>query len=133
MQVRTYWVSSRCSHSFSGAVLDGHLRLYVNFFQPVMKLKEKTRVGSKVIKKYHPPKTPYQMTPYQMVLESKLVDKAVKRKLKWQYEGLNPAELKRAITRLQKKLLLLATSKTHAKVKGDFVYNFHEATTKHFI
>jgi hypothetical protein len=28
------------------------LRLYTNFFQPVMKLTEKTRIGSKVIKRY---------------------------------------------------------------------------------
>lgn len=28
-----------------------HLRLYINFFQPVMKLKEKKRIGSKVIKR----------------------------------------------------------------------------------
>ena len=28
------------------------LRLYTNFFQPTMKLIEKTRIGSKIIKKY---------------------------------------------------------------------------------
>ncbi|MFZ3121970.1 MAG: DDE-type integrase/transposase/recombinase [Thermodesulfovibrionales bacterium] len=32
--------------------LYGYLRLYTNFFQPVMKLIEKTRIGSKVQKKY---------------------------------------------------------------------------------
>ncbi|BAL80273.1 hypothetical protein [Caldisericum exile] len=36
------------------------LRLYTNFFLPSMKLKEKTRIGSKVLKKYDKPKTPYQ-------------------------------------------------------------------------
>ena len=35
-------------------------RLYVNFFQPSFKLKSKTRQGSKVVKKYHPPATPYE-------------------------------------------------------------------------
>ncbi|MBU4179908.1 MAG: ISNCY family transposase [Actinobacteria bacterium] len=34
------------------------LRLYLNFFQPQMKLIEKTRIGSKVKKKYDHPKTP---------------------------------------------------------------------------
>jgi hypothetical protein len=34
-------------------------RLCVNFFQPSFKLKSKTREGSKVIKKYHAPATPY--------------------------------------------------------------------------
>jgi len=31
-----------------------------NHFQPVMKLVEKVRIGSKVRKKYDNPKTPYQ-------------------------------------------------------------------------
>ncbi|MET4324038.1 hypothetical protein ABIC02_007830 [Bradyrhizobium sp. RT5a] len=35
-------------------------RLYVNFFQPSFKLKEKRREGAKVIKRYHAPLTPYQ-------------------------------------------------------------------------
>ena len=105
-----------------------YLRLYVNFFQPVMKLKEKTRIGSKVKKKYDIPRTPYQR-----VLESKHIDSAIKRRLKRQYKKLNPAELKRTITKLQNKLLELATSKANTKKKGDFVYNFHEATEKYFV
>jgi hypothetical protein len=32
-------------------------RLYVNFFQPSFKLKEKRREGAKVIKRYRPPST----------------------------------------------------------------------------
>jgi hypothetical protein len=32
-------------------------RLYVNFFQPSFKLKEKRREGAKVIKRYHEPST----------------------------------------------------------------------------
>jgi len=35
-------------------------RLYVNFFQPVLKLVEKRRVGSKVRKRYDTARTPYQ-------------------------------------------------------------------------
>jgi hypothetical protein len=35
-------------------------RLYVNFFQPSFKLKEKRREGAKVIKRYHRPLTPYE-------------------------------------------------------------------------
>ena len=93
-----------------------------------MKLKEKTRIGSKVKKKYDIPRTPYQR-----VLESKHIDSAIKRRLKRQYKKLNPAELKRTITKLQNKLLQLATSKANIKKKGDFVYNLHEATEKHFV
>jgi hypothetical protein len=36
------------------------LRLYTNFFQPTMKLIEKTRIGSKVTKKYDKAQTPYK-------------------------------------------------------------------------
>ena len=93
-----------------------YLRLYVNFFQPVMKLREKTRVGSRVIKRYDTPKTPYQR-----VLESRDIDDAIKTELKRQYESLNPAELKRAITKLQRKLTVQATSKMREK-QGDFAY-----------
>ena len=35
-------------------------RLYVNFFQPSFKLKEKRREGAKVIKRYHAPATPFE-------------------------------------------------------------------------
>src|SRR3982074_940366 len=35
-------------------------RLYVNFFQPSFKLKEKRREGAKVIKRYHALSTPSQ-------------------------------------------------------------------------
>ena len=35
-------------------------RLHVNFFQPSFKLREKRREGAKVIKRYHPPATPYE-------------------------------------------------------------------------
>lgn len=101
-----------------------HLRLYTNFFQPVMKLQSKTRIGSRVTKKYDKPKTPYKR-----VLESKHIDGTVRRRLKRQYTGLNPAELKRAITRLQDTLTVLATSKPRRTKKRDaFVYNLHEST-----
>ena len=36
------------------------LRLYVNFFRPVMKLKHKSREGAKVRKVYDEARTPYQ-------------------------------------------------------------------------
>jgi hypothetical protein len=35
-------------------------RLYVNFFQPSFKLKEKRREDAKVIKRYHDPATPFE-------------------------------------------------------------------------
>ena len=83
-----------------------HLDSYVNYFQPVQKLILKTRVGSKVSKKYDRAKTPFRR-----VLESEHIDDRIKKSLKRQYDGLNPAELKRKITRLQDKLLKLNTLK----------------------
>ena len=89
--------------------LYGHLRLYTNFFQPVMKLIEKTRVNGKVRKRYDTARTPYTR-----VLESDLVPKKNKQRLKTMYEQLNPAAIKRQITTLQNKLLDLAALKTEA-------------------
>ncbi len=68
-----------------------------------MKLEEKIRVGSKVKKRYDQPRTPYQR-----MLEAPLVEKESKKKLNQEYAKLNPAELKRQITRLQTKLRKLA-------------------------
>lgn len=86
--------------------LYSYLRLYTNFFQPVMKLIEKTKIGSRVIKRYDTPRTPYRR-----VLESQHVSEDSKEKLRKQYAELNPAELKRQITRLQNKLLRLGALK----------------------
>ncbi len=90
--------------------LYGHLRLYTNFFQPVMKLIEKTRIGSSVKKKYDKARTPYKR-----VLESPHTAEHAKNKLKRQYAKLNPAELKRQITKLQTRLLKLASLKEMMK------------------
>jgi hypothetical protein len=79
--------------------LYGQLRLYVNFFLPSQKLKEKIRRGSRVQKRYHPARTPYQR-----VLDCPEVSSTCKRQLRAQYQELNPAELDRKIRRLQEKL-----------------------------
>ena len=85
-----------------------NLNLSVNYFYPSMKLIRKTRVGSKVKKTYDVPRTPCQR-----LLESEHVPEINKMKLKEIFESLNPAELKRNITRLQNKLI------DRAKNKGD--------------
>jgi hypothetical protein len=76
------------------------LRLYTNFFQPTMKLQSKQRLGSKVSKKYD-----LAQTPYQRVLAAPQLAKQKKLQLRAKYETLNPAALKRKITRLQERLL----------------------------
>jgi hypothetical protein len=88
------------------------LRLYTNFFQPTMKLIEKTRIGSKVIKKYDKP-----LTPYRRVLACPDVSEEDKMALRKLYAKLNPAQLKRQITRLQQRLYTLNTQKQLPKKK----------------
>jgi len=82
------------------------LRLFTNFFQPSMKLIGKTREGSKVLKKYDKP-----LTPYRRVLASADISDSDKAKLKALYRNLNPASLKRRISKLQQKLLRLSAVK----------------------
>jgi len=61
-------------------------RLYVNFFQPVLKLVEKRRVGSKVRKRYDTARTPYQR-----VLESPDVSVKDKERLRQIYFHAQPS------------------------------------------
>lgn len=89
-----------------------YLRLYTNFFQPVMKLLEKTRVGSKVRKRYDRAKTPYRR-----VLESPFISREAKEELEQEYAKLNPVELKREIIRRQDRLSELARLKRGASVE----------------
>ena len=73
-----------------------YLGYYTNYFQPVVKLTQKIRDGSKVTKKYDK-----ALTPYRRVLKNKDITDDIKEELKKEYDALNPAELKRIISRLQ--------------------------------
>jgi hypothetical protein len=75
------------------------VRLYVNFFQPSFKLKEKRREGAKVIKRYHAPSTPYERA-----LRHPKVPAAVKQRLRDQYRTLNPVVLLADIRAAQEEL-----------------------------
>ncbi|PPQ14585.1 hypothetical protein CV770_36195 [Bradyrhizobium sp. AC87j1] len=74
-------------------------RLYVNFFQPSFKLKEKRREGAKVIKRYHLPSTPYERA-----LTHPKVTAAVKKRLRDQYRSLDPVALLAEIRATQEEL-----------------------------
>lgn len=69
-------------------------RLWVNFFQPSMKLVEKHRLGSTVRKKYDQPQTPYQR-----VLASPEVSDEDKQVLHDIFRSLNPLALRRELDR----------------------------------
>jgi hypothetical protein len=62
------------------------LRLYKNFFQPVMKLVSKERMKGRIHRKYDKARTPYQR-----VMETHEVSQKEKQRLTKIYESLNPA------------------------------------------
>jgi hypothetical protein len=68
------------------------LRLYSNFFQPVLKLISKERMDKKTIKRYDT-----ATTPYQRVLASTEIPLAAKARLSNLYIQLNPVTLRTTI------------------------------------
>jgi hypothetical protein len=79
------------------------LRLYVNFFQPVLKLIAKSRHGAKMHKVYDT-----AQTPYQRLLKSGVLTASKKQELASIYEVLNPATLLRQIRQETEYLWTLA-------------------------
>ncbi len=75
------------------------IRLYVNFFQPPMRLLSKSRLGAKTHRLYD-----VARTPYDRVLSSEKIPKRVKRKLRREYRRLDPVDLLSKIERLQDEL-----------------------------
>jgi len=67
-------------------------RIFQNFFCPTLKLKEKQRINSKYIKKYHPP-----ATPCQRLLESDHVSIETKDQLITTFLNTNPFDLRKTI------------------------------------
>jgi hypothetical protein len=82
------------------------LRLQINFFSPQQKLISKTRHGAKVTKRYDT-----AQTPYQRVLADERVPQEIKTALSEQYQGLNPAQLRRDILTLGDRLLEMVRAK----------------------
>ena len=74
-------------------------RLYVNFFQPVLKLQSKTRVDARVRKVYDE-----AQTPYRRVLASACASDQSKAKLTMLYEQLDPVTLKENVDRCQREI-----------------------------
>ena len=75
------------------------IELYVNFFQPVMKMESKQRIESHVKKVYDNAKTPYQRLKNLGVLNEEK-----KGELEVLYESLNPLDLRKKIYKLMEKL-----------------------------
>ena len=80
------------------------VRLFVNYFQPSMKLRSKTRVGAKVKKTYHKP-----ATPCERLLGHAAVGQAVKEALRSEQSRLDPLELLHRIRDSQAALAALSS------------------------
>jgi hypothetical protein len=83
------------------------LRLYVNYFQPSLKLIEKERQGAKVSKKYDS-----AMTPFQHILLSEHINQQKKDRLTMEYVALDPVKLLAQLETLQDGLWKYAWHKT---------------------
>lgn len=87
--------------------LFGTARLYVNFFQPSFKLREKTRDGAKVTRKYFPP-----ATPCERLLEHPDVSPVAKEALRELRAELDPVALLKEIREAQAELGDLVSGRT---------------------
>jgi hypothetical protein len=72
------------------------VRLYVNFFQPSMKLVSKRREGAKVSRRYDP-----AQTPWQRLLTADCLSQAARTQLSGFYQALDPVRLLEHLERLQ--------------------------------
>ena len=79
------------------------LRLYINFFQPVLKLVSKSRNGARVHKVYDK-----AQTPYQRLMACGVLTEDKKRTLASIYGALNPVALLRQLRQAQEHLWTLA-------------------------
>lgn len=75
------------------------VRLYVNYFQPSMRLVSKSRLGAKMKRVYDRPRTPYDR-----VLEAAEVTATTKARMRRTYFSLDPVELLEDLRRLQDSL-----------------------------
>lgn len=85
------------------AALYGAARLFVNFFQPSFKLKDKVRHGARVVKHYYPPQTPCAR-----LLASDAIADSTKDRLRSVAQTLDPLQLLSQIRHWQHELASLA-------------------------
>jgi len=83
--------ASKAAFECLGRVYD-LVRLYINFFQPTMKLVSKTRRGAKVHKVYDTARTPYQR-----LVQAGVLTAAKQSELSATYHVLNPVKLLKQI------------------------------------
>lgn len=97
---------------------DNELRILQNLFQPSMKLKDKIQIGSKWIRKYDQPKTPFQR-----VVESGKYNKAKVKNLKGLLKTLDPFELSLAVDQKLEKIFAMASERIQAQKGFEAIQN----------
>lgn len=83
-----------------------------NHFYPCLKLAEKVKIKSRLVRKYPPP-----VTPYRRVLDCPSIPEATKEKLEALHATLNPLELQRVIKRKLKAIFAMVRQE-HLKTKA---------------
>lgn len=91
------------------------LELDLNFFQPIRKIVSKERIGAKIKKTYD-----RAQTPYQRLLASDVLGEDQKRRLRAQYDRLDPIQIKRQIEEETDKLWALRERGR----RGEIVHTF---------
>ncbi len=90
-----------------------NVRLYVNYFQPSFKLREKERQGAKVRKLYDKP-----LTPYNRLLNHPNIEESTKKRFQAQHMQLDPVRLLHQIRDNQASLAALASPEDHTTGPG---------------
>jgi Integrase core domain len=95
------------------------MRLFVNFFQPSMKLRSKTREGARVKKVYHKP-----ATPCERLLGHASVAEAVKESLRSEQGRLDPLDLLHRIRDSQAALAALSSGELGSSQERESLEQF---------
>jgi len=90
------------------------VRLYVNFFQPVMKLVNKTRQGAKVHKVYDT-----AQTPYRRLVNAGILTEVRRQELAATYHDLNPVVLLQQINANLERLWDMARYSNHQQTEQE--------------
>ena len=120
--VRRFVGHDRYSGQVSGqtmACLYGALRLYVNFFQPSFKLIDKTRDGSRTVKRYSEP-----ATPCDRLIQHDATSDEMRAALIRYRSGLDPVLLLHAIREAQSALVAATSPEVRETPHGESLSNF---------
>lgn len=90
------------------------LRLFNNFFRPVMKIASKEKINNSVCRKRYD----IAKTPYQRLIESRQISKKQKQELNRIYLSLNPVKLKEIINQKIRKIKESQSKKLYVPTRG---------------